>query len=99
MVARRGAHLAAERGGAECRQGARRSVAVPNGEGVASGSATETKKRVRLFQSQTADLYDLFKIHEYMYFYNISERGSIYTKQIFITKRLNLNPCFFQLLE
>ena len=40
FVARRGAHLAAERGGAERRQGARRSVAVPNGEGVASGSAT-----------------------------------------------------------
>ena len=39
-VARRGAHLAAERGGAERRQGARRSVAVPNGEGVAAGSAT-----------------------------------------------------------
>jgi hypothetical protein len=33
--------LAAERGGAERRQGARRSVAVPNGEGVASGGATE----------------------------------------------------------
>ena len=40
IVARRGAHLAAERGGAKRRQGARRSVAVPNGEGVASGSAT-----------------------------------------------------------
>ena len=40
VVARRGAHLAAERGGAERRHGARRSVAVPNGEGVASGSAT-----------------------------------------------------------
>jgi len=40
VVARREAHLADERGGAKCRQGARRSVAVPNGEGVASGSAT-----------------------------------------------------------
>ena len=40
MVARRGAHLAAERGGAEHRQGAARSAAVPNGEGVASGSTT-----------------------------------------------------------
>jgi len=39
-IAQRGAHLAAERGGAERRQGARRSVAVPNGEGMASGSAT-----------------------------------------------------------
>ena len=37
---RRGAHLAAELGGAERRQGARWSVAVLNGEGVASGSAT-----------------------------------------------------------
>ena len=41
MVARRGAHLAAERSPSEARaDGARRSAAVPNGEGVASGSAT-----------------------------------------------------------
>ena len=40
-VARRGAHLAAERSPSVARaDGARRSVAVPNGEGVASGSAT-----------------------------------------------------------
>ena len=40
-VARSGAHLAAERSPSEARaDGARRSVAVPNGEGVASGSAT-----------------------------------------------------------
>ena len=40
-VARRGAHLAAERSPSAARaDGARRSVAVPNGEGVASGSAT-----------------------------------------------------------
>ena len=40
-VARRGAHLAAERSPSIARaDGARRSVAVPNGEGVASGSAT-----------------------------------------------------------
>ena len=38
VVARRGAHLAAERGGAEHRQ---ESEAQPNGEGVASGSATQ----------------------------------------------------------
>ena len=42
LVARRGAHLAAERSPSAARaDGARRSVAVPNGEGVASGSATE----------------------------------------------------------
>ena len=40
VVARRGASLGEERGGADRRQGARRSAAVPNGEGVASGSAT-----------------------------------------------------------
>ena len=41
FVARRGAHLAAERSPSAARaDGARRSVAVPNGEGVASGSAT-----------------------------------------------------------
>ena len=41
-VARRGAHLAAERSPSVARaDGARRSVAVPNGEGVASGSATK----------------------------------------------------------
>ena len=41
VVARRGAHLAAERSPSAARaDGARRSVAVPNGEGVASGSAT-----------------------------------------------------------
>jgi len=40
MLRGRGAHLAAERGGEERRQGARRSVAVPNGDGVAPGSAT-----------------------------------------------------------
>ena len=40
-VARRGAHLAAERSPSGARaDGARRSVAVPNGEGVASGGAT-----------------------------------------------------------
>ena len=40
-VARRGAHLAAKRSPSGARaDGARRSVAVPNGEGVASGSAT-----------------------------------------------------------
>jgi len=40
-VARRGAHLAAERSPSVSEGGgARRSVAVPNGEGVASGSAT-----------------------------------------------------------
>ena len=40
-VAQRGAHLAAERSPSGARaDGARRSVAVPNGEGVASGSAT-----------------------------------------------------------
>jgi len=40
-VARRGAHLADERSPSAARaDGARRSVAVPNGEGVASGSAT-----------------------------------------------------------
>ena len=37
VVARRGAHLADERGGAGAPTG---SEAVPNGEGVASGSAT-----------------------------------------------------------
>ena len=42
MVARRGAHLAAERSPSGARaDGARRSAAVPNGEGVASGSATQ----------------------------------------------------------
>ena len=41
FFARRGAHLAAERSPSVARaDGARRSVAVPNGEGVASGSAT-----------------------------------------------------------
>ena len=41
FVARRGAHLAAERSPSAARaDGARWSVAVPNGEGVASGSAT-----------------------------------------------------------
>ena len=39
--------MAAERGGAERRQGARRSVAVPNGEGVASGSATLIAKNLK----------------------------------------------------
>ena len=39
VVARRGAHLAAERSPSGARaDGARRSVAVPNGEGVASGA-------------------------------------------------------------
>ena len=38
FVAWRGAHLAAERGGAERRH---ESEAQPNGEGVASGSATQ----------------------------------------------------------
>ena len=38
---RRGAHLAAERSPSAARaDAARRSVAVPNGEGVASGQAT-----------------------------------------------------------
>ena len=42
IVARRGAHLAAERSPSVARaDGARRSVALPNGEGVASGSATQ----------------------------------------------------------
>ena len=42
VVARRGAHLADERSPSAARaDGARRSVAVPNGEGVASGSATQ----------------------------------------------------------
>ena len=46
FVARRGAHLAAERSPSGARaDGARRSVAVPNGEGVASGSATRVLKR------------------------------------------------------
>ena len=45
LVARRGAHLADEQGGAERRQGARCSVAVPNSEGVASGSATRVLKK------------------------------------------------------
>ena len=41
IFVRRGAHLAAERNPSAARvDGARRSVAVPNGEGVASGSAT-----------------------------------------------------------
>ena len=41
VVTRRGAHLAAERSPSVARaDGARRSVAVPNSEGVASGSAT-----------------------------------------------------------
>ena len=41
-----GAHLAAERSPSAARaDGARRSVAVPNGEGVASGSATRVLKR------------------------------------------------------
>ena len=41
IFARRGAHLAAERSPSGARaDGARRSAAVPNGEGVASGSAT-----------------------------------------------------------
>ena len=45
MVARRGAHLAAERSPSGARaDGARRSAAVPNGEGVASGSATHPLK-------------------------------------------------------
>ena len=45
-VARRGAHLAAERSPSGARaDGARRSVAVPNGEGVASGSATRVLKK------------------------------------------------------
>ena len=40
-VALGGAHLAAEQSPSGARaDGARRSVAVPNGEGVASGSAT-----------------------------------------------------------
>ena len=40
IFARRGAHLAAERSPSAARaDGARRSVAVPNGEGVASGGA------------------------------------------------------------
>ena len=46
FVARRGAHLAAERSPSAARaDGARRSVAVPNGEGVASGSATLVLKK------------------------------------------------------
>ena len=46
-VARRGAHLAAERSPSGARaDGARRSVAVPNGEGVASGSATQNLQRL-----------------------------------------------------
>ena len=41
FVALRGAHLAAERSSSAARaDGARRSIAVPNVEGVASGSAT-----------------------------------------------------------
>ncbi len=42
QVVRRGAHLAAERSPSAARaDGARRSAAVPNGEGEASGSATK----------------------------------------------------------
>ena len=49
IVARRGAHLAAERSPSGARaDGARRSVAVPNGEGVASGSATQFLKIINL---------------------------------------------------
>ena len=44
--------MAAERGGADRRQGARRSVAVPNGAGVASGSATGVLKKVEVFLYQ-----------------------------------------------
>ena len=41
IVARRGAHLAAERSPSVARaDGASRSAAVPNGEGEASGGAT-----------------------------------------------------------
>ena len=47
-VARRGAHLAAERSPSGARaDGARRSVAVPNGEGEASGSATLIAKNFK----------------------------------------------------
>ena len=46
-VALGGAHLAAERSPSGARaDGARRSVAVPNGEGVASGGATLVLKKV-----------------------------------------------------
>ena len=47
FVARCGARLAAERSPSGARaDGARRSVAVPNGEGVASGSATLRQKKL-----------------------------------------------------
>ena len=50
MVARRGAHLAAERSPSAARaDGAKRSVAVPNGEGEASGSATRVLKKVSIY--------------------------------------------------
>ena len=43
-----GAHLAAERSPSVARaDGARLSVAVPNGEGVASGSATQSAKNLK----------------------------------------------------
>ena len=48
FVARRGAHLAAERSPSAARaDGARRSVAVPNGEGVAAGGATLIAKNFK----------------------------------------------------
>ncbi|MBR1428999.1 MAG: hypothetical protein IJ590_01960, partial [Rickettsiales bacterium] len=47
IVARRGARLADERSpSGAMADGARRSVAVPNGEGVASGSATQVLKKI-----------------------------------------------------
>ena len=47
----RGAHLAAERSPSRARaDGARRSVAVPNGEGEAPGRATEISNLLRLSQ-------------------------------------------------
>jgi len=48
-VARRGAHLAAERVGAGRR---RKSEAQPNGEGVASGSATQKTNFKKLTNHQ-----------------------------------------------
>ena len=66
-VARRGARLAAERSPSGARaDGARRSAAVPNGEGVASGSATSYLDisifPFILFLLKTCFLYENFTI-------------------------------------
>ena len=62
MVARRGARLADERSPSGARaDGARRSVAVPNGEGVASGSAT-SKNYIAFMPPSFADGWVLLSV-------------------------------------